>query len=252
MSRLPERYRGHALWTLLLIVLVGSVWVTGFSLEALSLWNVWIILGDMFPPDWSVLPSVLAAMAETIGIAFLGTFFAFLLAFPISFLTVRGLGPPVLGTFLRWLMAVMRSIPEILWAFLFVVAIDFGNVAGILALAAHNVGILSKLTAEVFEAAPLGPQEAIASTGSGKGHVLWFGVLPSALPAVLSHTFFRFECSIRTASLLGVVGAGGIGAELILHQKLFQYDAMLVDTLGIVALVILADWLGAYVRKQVT
>lgn len=251
MRRWDDSVRAPALWTLLVAAVVGSVWVTGFN-PRVTWGSAWIFIREMFPPDWSVLPTVLRAMGETVGIAFLGTFFAFLLAFPISFATARNLGRPTAGTALRMLMAALRSIPEIIWAIIFVIAIDFGNAAGIMALAAHNTGILTKLIGEVYEEAPPGPQEAMASTGSGRATAVWFGILPWATPTILSHTFFRFECNIRTAAILGVVGAGGIGHELMLHRQLYQYQAMSVDILGILLLVVASDWLGAAIRKQVS
>ncbi|HWI64178.1 MAG TPA: phosphonate ABC transporter, permease protein PhnE [Symbiobacteriaceae bacterium] len=253
MRRLSDRYRAPALWTLLLGGLVGSVVVTGFTPEKMQTWeHAGEFIKGMFPPDWTILPQVIKGMGETVGIAFLGTFLAFLLAFPLAFFAARNIGPAWLGVPLRWAMAFLRSVPEVLWAILFVVATEFGNIPGVLALAAHNIGILTKLIGEVFEEAPVGTQEAIAATGTGRANVVWFGILPWAMPGILSHTFFRFECNIRSAAILGVVGAGGIGTLLMQHRQLYQYQMMTVDVLGIVALVVLADWLGAAVRKQVS
>lgn len=238
-------------WSLLLAAVIGSVWVTGFTPDKMVSWsNAWEFVRGMFPPDWTVLPRVLRAMAETVAIAFLGTLIAFALAFPVSFVSARNLGAPWLGGSVRALMSLLRSVPEILWALLFVIATDFGNVAGIFALAAHNLGILAKLMGEVYESAPAGLQEALASTGAGRGTVVWYGILPWGMPAIISHTFFRFECNIRTAAILGVVGAGGIGHLLMLHRSLYNYPAMAVDTLGILVLVLMADWLGAGLRRQ--
>lgn len=253
MKRLDERLRGPALWGLLLAAVVGSVWITGFTPDKMQTWgNAVEFIRSMFPPDWSVLPTVSKAIVETLAIAFLGTFLAFLVAFPLSFITARNLGPWWLGVPLRALMSFLRSVPEILWALIFVIATSVGNVPGVLALAAHNVGILTKLIGEVYEEAPMGTQEAIAATGAGKGTVTWFGILPWAMPGVLSHTFFRLECNIRTATIVGVVGAGGIGHEFMLHKQLFQYNAISVDIMGFLVLVVFADALGALVRKQVS
>lgn len=248
-----QKLRGPALWTGLLAALVASVWLTDFTPDKMRDWgHAGQFVREMFPPDWSVLPRVLKGMADTVAIAFLGTFISFVLAFPISFLTARNIGPRWLGTAIRGTMAFLRSVPEILWALIFVIATEFGDIPGVLALAAHNVGILNKLIGEVFESAPVGPLEAMASTGAGRPTVIWYGILPWAMPGVFSHTFFRFECNIRTATILGVVGAGGIGDLLMRHKALFNYNAMVVDTFGILALVVMADWLGAAVRKQVT
>jgi phosphonate transport system permease protein len=252
VPRLDTKLRGPALWSLLLVAVVWSGWVTGFTPSSVQTWgNAWQFIREMFPPDWRVLPTVMKAMAATVGIAFLGTFLAFVLAFPISFLTARNTGPRWLGVGIRWVMAFLRSVPEILWAIIFVIATEVGNVPGILALAAHNLGILTKLMGELYEEAPVGTQEAMLATGAGPGLRIWYGILPWAVPGILSHTFFRFECNIRTATILGVVGAGGIGRELMLHRQLYQYQALPIDVLGILVLVVASDWLGAAVRKQV-
>lgn len=252
VRRLNDSVRAPALWILLLGATAASVWVTGFTPANMTWRNAVEFVRGMFPPDWSILPQVLRGMGETLGIAFLGTVLAFAVAFPASFITARNIGPEWLGLPLRSVMALLRSVPDVIWAIIFVVATKFGNIPGVFALAAHNVGILAKLIGEVFEGAPLGTQEAMASTGAGRAATVWYGILPWALPGVLSHTFFRLECNIRSAAVLGVVGAGGIGTLLMEHRGLYQYDRMAVDILAILVLVVLADWVGAFVRKQVT
>lgn len=252
MRRLDDHYRAPTLWTLLAMAVAGSIWMTGFTLSGTTWEHGVTFVKGMFPPDWSVLPEVLRAMGDTLGIAFLGTFFAFLFAFPISFIVARNIGPAWLGAPTRFLMAFLRSVPEIVWAIIFVVAIDFGNTAGVFALTVHNIGILAKLFGEVYEEAPPGAQEAMAATGAGRASVVRFGILPWAMPGIFSHTFFRFECNIRSAAVLGVVSAGGIGTMLTYHRQMYMYDAISVDVIGILALVLLADGLGAAVRKQVS
>lgn len=240
-------------WLALIVALVVSAWLTGFTPDKFrDMGNAIVFVRGMFPPDWRVLPEVLAAMADTLAIAFLGTLIAFVLAFPASFIAARNIGPGWLGAAMRGLLACFRSVPPILWALLFLVGTSLGDVAGVMALAAHNLGILGKLLAEVYETAPPGPQEAVATTGAPRSAVVWFGILPWAMPTVLSHTFFRFECNIRDATILGIVGAGGIGKLLMIHRQLFNYGGLLVDTAAILVLVLLADALGALVRRQVT
>ncbi len=251
--RRRQYYRTLGIWILLLGATVASSRATGFVPAAFSDWrNMVQFVAGMFPPRWDLLPDVLLAMGRTVAIAFLGTLIAFVLAFPISFVTARNTGTRWLGLVLRAVLAVTRSVPEVIWALVFLVSFGFGDVAGIMALAVHNFGILGKLIGETLESAPLGPQEAVAASGAPYSTVVWLGILPWALPTILSHAFFRFECNIRTAAILGVVGAGGIGKMLEVHKAMFQYDAMLMDTLGILALVLLADAFGALLRKAVT
>lgn len=247
-----HKYKSLGLWSLLLMATLASSWATGFNPGMFRDWrNMVLFVQGMFPPRWDLLPDVLAAMGRTLAIAFLGTLLAFVLAFPVSFATARNIGVGWLGTVLRGLLAFLRSVPEIIWALLFLVSAGFGDAAGIMALAVHNLGILGKLFGETFEAAPPGPQEAVAASGAPRSTVVWYGILPWSMHTILSHTFFRFECNIRTAAILGVVGAGGIGKMLEIHKAMFQYDAMLVDTLGILALVFLADGAGALLRRAV-
>lgn len=246
------RPRVAGLALLLLAVTIASARATGFGPGAFRDWrNMVTFVRGMFPPRWDLLPDVLGAMGRTLAIAFLGTLIAFALAFPLSFLCARGIGPQGAGVAVRGFLAFLRAVPEIIWALVFLVSFGLGDVSGIMALAVHNLGILGKLIGETLEAAPLGPRQAVAATGASGASVVWFGILPWAMPTVLSHTLFRFECNIRTAAVLGVVGAGGIGKMLEVHKAMFQYDAMLVDTLGILALVLLADALGARLRRAV-
>lgn len=249
----PERYKALGFWTLLLVAAVASAWATGFGPGAFQDWrNMITFVRGMFPPRWDLLPDVLTAMGRTVAIAFLGTLLAFLVGFPLSFLAARNVGPRWAGAAVRAFLAGTRALPEVIWALVFLVAFGLGDVSGVIALAVHNLGILGKLIGETLEAAPPGPREAVAASGAPYASVVWFGILPWAQPTILSHTCFRFECNIRTATVLGVVGAGGIGKMLELHKAMFQYDAMLMDTLGILALVLLADALGARLRRAVT
>lgn len=244
--------RRLAAWALVLAATLASGWVTGLNPATFEFEYAAQFLRGMFPPAWQELPGVLQAMGETLAIAFLGTLLPLLLAFPLSFVAARNLGPRWVGAAVRLVFSLLRSVPEILWGLLFVVAIGLGSPAGVVALTAHNLGILGKLFAEALESAPRSAREAVAVTGAGPATVFLFGVLPPALPVLASHGFFRLECNIRAATLLGVVGAGGIGNKLMVHRALFAYDKLLVDTLGILALVLLADVVGALLRRQVT
>lgn len=253
-------------------VLGWSVYGTGFSptllFEANNVKSVSRFVGGLFPPDLSpdFLGTIGRLILETIQISVLGTFVAVGFGFLLSVAALRQRGEDVsrssVGTIpwlVRWagyyasrsVLNLFRAIPELVWALIFVVAVGLGPFPGVLALAAHSTGILGKLYAELFESVDQRLVEAGRSTGASNLAVLLFVQLPATLPVVLSYTFFRWECNMRAATLLGFVGAGGIGSQLIISMRLFQYREVLTLTLTILALVILVDVVGQIVRTRI-
>ena len=265
-------------WTNSILVLVGvaavawSINGTGFSLlvpfEANNLKSVARFVGGLFPPELApdFLRSIGRLVMETIQISILGTFVAIALGFPLGILALRQRGEEVsrssLGSVawgLHWatyyasrtVLNVLRAVPELVWALVFVVSVGLGPFPGVLALAAHSTGILGKLYAELFESVDQRLVEAGRSTGASSVAVLLFVQLPSMLPVLLSYTLFRWECNMRAATLLGFVGAGGIGSQLIISMKLFQYNEVLTLAATILLLVILVDLVGQVIRTRV-
>jgi phosphonate transport system permease protein len=255
-----------------LAVLGWSVNGTGFSLtvpfEPGNVKAVTRFVTGLFPPEISpaFLGNMVHLMLETVQISVLGTAIAIVLGFPLGVWALRARGEEVsrasLGT-VAWLLGwtryyaartvlnLLRAVPELVWALIFVVAVGLGPFPGVLALAAHSTGILGKLYAELFESVDQQLVEAGRSTGAGKLGVLLFVQLPSTLPVVLSYTLFRWECNMRAATLLGFVGAGGIGSQLIISMKLYQYREVLTLTIGILALVVLVDCVGQVIRTRI-
>lgn len=207
---------------------------------------------NMWPLDFSMVGNAMEQTLVTVEIAFLGTIFGLFVAFPLAFLAAKNTtSHPFIYNGLRSFLSFLRSIPELVIALIFVPAFGLNPMTVILAIFIHNIGVLGKLISELIESVNPGPQEAVASTGAKRILVSLYGVVPQIIPNVLSHYFYRLEVAIRASILFGVVGAGGIGDTLLLHFKLFQYDAMAVDILIVMIVIMIVDNLGAYFRSKV-
>ncbi|MGI8424189.1 MAG: phosphonate ABC transporter, permease protein PhnE [Chloroflexota bacterium] len=270
----PTRPR-NPLNALLIAVVVGAVVWSGsgtrFSFtapfEPPNVKSVARFMSGAFPPELSLdfLATALRLLVETIQISIVGTALAIAVAAPLSVLAMRRSGeefaPHVAGRAAwtsRWLayslartvLNVLRAVPELVWALLFVVAVGLGPYAGVLAIAAHSTGILGKLYAELFESADPRAVEAGRATGASELGVLLLVRVPLALPVLLSYTLFRWECNMRAATVLGFVGAGGLGTQLMISMKLFQYSEVLTLALVLLGLVVLVDSVGQLVRVR--
>ncbi|GAW90995.1 phosphonate ABC transporter, inner membrane subunit [Calderihabitans maritimus] len=261
-----------AVVVIILVVLGVSARETEFSLTTLfqagNAEAVTRFVRGLWPPETNVkfLRTIFGLMVETIEISLVGTALAVLVAFPLSLLAVRQRGEEFsrerLGTarwVLRWslyylaraFLNLFRGIPELVWALIFVTAVGLGPLPGVLALAVHSTGILGKLYAEMFESVDQRLVEMVRSTGATEMQVLFFARLPLSLPVFLSYTLFRWECNMRAATVLGFVGAGGIGTQLMISMKLFRYNEVMTLILAILILIALVDILGQFLRTRV-
>ena len=268
----PARRPLNAL--LAVAIALAVVWSgagTGFSFGAPfapeNVRSVTRLVGGAFPPEFSpeFLGTALRLVVETIQISIIGTALAIVLAAPLAVAAMRRAGeefsPRVAGRAdwtLRWttysaartVLNVLRAVPELVWALIFVVAVGLGPYAGVLALAAHSTGILGKLYAELLESIDQRAVEAGRATGASELAVLLLVRVPMALPVLLSYTLFRWECNMRAATVLGFVGAGGLGTQLVISMKLFQYAEVATLALVLVGLVVLVDSVGQLVRAR--
>ncbi len=237
-------------------VLAWTVQGTQSELGTLIQGLPWIgdFLGRMLPPNMDYIGSNLVGPAiQTIQIALLGTLFSIVLAIPISLLAARNLSPNTAIYHLsRQVLNVLRGINEIILALIFVAAVGLGPFAGVLALAVHGAGMVGKFFAEAIEEIDQGPIEAMRASGCDTSRIVLFGILPQVLPAWIGVLLYRLEANIRISTILGMVGAGGIGFELITTMKLFEYENTAACVLVILALVfttdILSDKLRSYIR----
>lgn len=210
------------------------------------------VLGRMLPPNWGYMARLWSPVAETIQIALWGTVLGVVLALPLTFLAARNLAPAAwLFHATRQVLNALRGINEIIFALVFVAAVGLGPFSGVLALAIHGAGMLGKFFAEAIEEVDPGPVEAIRATGARPLQVIAFGVLPQAWPSWIAATLYRFEVNLRAATILGMVGAGGIGFELVSGLKLFQYQDASLCVLVILALVMVTDWASSRLRAKV-
>ncbi len=239
-----------------------------FSAEARA--SLADFLGAMFPPEFS--PQFLSLMArpvlETVQISIMGTLLAILLGFPLgllatSTLTYTGVLSPISSTglanktkylpyiFSRMILNLLRSVPEFIWALIFVRALGLGPFAGVLALGVAYGGTLGKIYSEILEKVDPKPIEALAVGGAGKIKVVLYGYLPQALPDFISYTLYRWECAIRAAAILGFVGAGGLGQQIEISIRMFRYKEVVTLIIIIFCLVMAVDQLSTAFRKRI-
>ncbi len=213
---------------------------------------MWDFLTRMFPPDLGYVPLLVDATIETIKIAIWGTLIAILLSIPLALLGAQNTTPHILVFHAtRVLLNALRSINELVFALIFVSAVGLGPFAGVLAIALHATGMLAKFCAEEAEGVDRGQVEALEASGASKMQVILFAVIPQVVPAFISYAIYRLDVSIRSATVLGLVGAGGLGFSLIQTMKLFKYHETATCILVIFILVFVSDVICAKLRARV-
>jgi len=196
--------------------------------------------------------TILGATLETVQMALAGTFLALLVAFPLGFLAARNTTPHrLVYNGVRLVLNFLRTIPDLALGLLFVAAVGLGAFAGTLALAIHTATVLGKLLSESVENIDEGVVEAIRATGASYTQILSFAVLPQILPDLISFTLYRLETNIRAASVLGLIGAGGIGYLMNTSFRTFQYQEAAAIVLVLIVLVMLVDYLSSRLRSLV-
>lgn len=239
------------IWAILLATLVVS-W-NGADMRPLDLLNdsgnMAKFAADFFPPDFRDWRHYLDEMFVTVQIAVWGTALAVVLAVPLGLLCAANIVPPWIYQPARRLMDACRAINEMVFAMLFIVAVGLGPFAGVLAIWVHTTGVLAKLFAEAVEVIDPRPVEGVRATGAGPIEEIVYGVIPQVLPLWLSFALYRFESNVRSASVVGIVGAGGIGTVLWEIIRSFQYGQTCAVMIIIVLFVTAIDMLSAQIRK---
>ncbi|MEO1621305.1 MAG: phosphonate ABC transporter, permease protein PhnE [Cyanobacteria bacterium J06632_3] len=203
-----------------------------------------------FPPDFSDWSFYLADIIETIGMGIWGTLLAVVVAAPLSILASANLCPVWVVQPTRRLLDAMRAINEIVFALVFVVAVGLGPFAGVLAIFVHTCGTLGKLFSEAIENIEVGPIEGVRATGASKLQEVLFGVLPQVIPLWISYALYRFEANVRSATVLGIVGAGGIGVSLYQNFRSFNYPKVCAILLILIVAVGVIDAASSMLRRQ--
>ncbi|WP_062199405.1 phosphonate ABC transporter, permease protein PhnE [Massilibacterium senegalense] len=216
------------------------------------------IISGLIHPDWDYVydpggEDLLRGLLDTLAIAILGTFISALLCVPFAFWAASNRSKwNVISGSGKFVLSFIRVFPEIIMALLFIKAVGPGSFAGVLALGIHSIGMLGKLISEDIERLDFGPSEALIASGANPIKTLWFAVLPQVLPSYLSFIIYRFEINIRSATILGIIGAGGIGTPLIFALSVRDWERVGVILLGIILMVILTDFISGKLRERLT
>lgn len=252
----PEKPTEVFRWTVTVAVLVLLAW----GLTADIKWNRlldavpeainigWLMFRD---PDWSAVPGLLAAMWESIAIAWLGTVLATFVAIPLAFLAAENLAPRVVVFVVRQVFNVLRAIPELILAIAFIPVFGLTATTGVMAIAVGSVGTLGKLCYEIIEGLDAGPIEAADAVGATGVQRLRWGVLPQVLPELASFAMYRFEVNIRASAVLGVVGAGGIGTLLDQYISFKVWDRAGLALVVVIVATILVDLVSGRIRRRI-
>jgi phosphonate transport system permease protein len=242
----------RAAWFVALVALGWIAWDTGADPVRFVRGLPWIfdILGRMLPPDLRVLPAALLGALKTVEIALLGTAVAAVLALPLGVISARNVAAPRVFYPARAVLNFFRSVDTLVYALIFVAAVGLGPFPGVLAVVAYTTTSLAKLYSEAVEGIDRGPVDAITATGATRLQILRFGVLPQVLPLFLSYVLYRLETNIRAATVLGFVGAGGIGFYLQTYLRMIDYPAASTVLLVTVAMVMVVDALSSKLRER--
>ncbi|MCD1618923.1 phosphonate ABC transporter, permease protein PhnE [Salipiger marinus] len=248
------------------------LWAGWLALVALFVWcwqvmtqdTIWFFVADapqqaadiggrMLPPRWSYLPELMQPLWDTLNIATLGTLGGVIMAVPVAFFAARNTTPSV--TLLRpvalFIIVASRSINSLIWALLLVAIIGPGLLAGIVAIALRSIGFVGKLLYEAIEETDARQIEAIEATGASAAQVLSYGIVPQIMPAFWGITVFRWDINIRESTILGLVGAGGIGLKLQGSLNTLAWSQVSVILLLILGTVVLSEWVSSRVRQAI-
>ncbi|QEA31126.1 phosphonate ABC transporter, permease protein PhnE [Secundilactobacillus malefermentans] len=215
------------------------------------------IVSGIFHPDWAYVydgsgEDLVGLTLQTLAMAFLGTFISAILSVPFAFWAARKGHSKVhmRSTSGKLVLTLIRTFPEIVLAIMFIKAVGPGSFAGVLAVSIHSIGMLGKLFSESIENMDGGPAEALTSSGSSHSQTLIFATLPTVMPEFLSYTLYRFEIAVRSASILGMVGAGGIGTPLLFAIQTRSWSRVGIILIGIIITVTLIDFVSGSIRKR--
>ncbi|MDQ7812350.1 phosphonate ABC transporter, permease protein PhnE [Brevundimonas sp.] len=247
-------------WALDLVVWGGIAAVLIYSIDAVDLGNLSQLVTnsdqiqnfgrELLRPDFSDWRLFVAKMWETIQIALWGTFLAVFLGVPLGLAAARNIAPIWVVTPVRWVMNLLRSVPDLVMGLLFVVAVGLGPLAGVLAIMLNTAGVLAKLFSEAVESIDKGPVEGVRATGASPLHEIVWGVIPQVAPLWTSFALYRFESNSRSATVLGLIGAGGIGQVLFERMNSFDFNGVSAVVIIVIVAVTLIDMLSQAMRKR--
>ena len=203
--------------------------------------------------DASILKEMWQPALETLLMATIATILGAFMAIPVAWLGAINISPLGRGTYLvgRTLMTLSRSVHEVVWGLVFVAAVGLGALAGVLAMAVRSIGFISKTVAEAIEDVNKGPVEAMRAVGANRFQVLMFGIVPQVLPVVIGNVIFEWDVNIRRSTIMGLVGAGGLGLALHRQMASYNYGGIATVIFVILLLIVAGEWFSAWARKRV-
>jgi phosphonate transport system permease protein len=250
-----EKYLPFVVAGLLLAVAVFAMFRLEFSLSRLGAGIVQLgtFLGLMIPPSpGNQLAALLKALAETVAIAFLGTFLAAIIAFPLGFMAARNTMANAVVRFLtRRFSDTIRGVDTLIWALIWINVVGLGPFAGVLAIMTSDIGAFSKLYSEAIEAMDRKAGEGVVSSGGSKLHAIRFGIVPQVMPVLISQVLYYIESNTRSATIIGIVGAGGIGLYLAEMIRTYEWDRVAFIILMILVTVAIIDFLSSRLRLAI-
>ena len=212
--------------------------------------NLAIVAEEMTQVDLELFGTAFWSMLETIQMAFIGTIVGVAISLPLSMFAARNLNSKYVYGPVRAILAAIRTFPSILWAILFVIMVGLGPFAGVLAIIMYTIGFVSKLQYEAIETIDSEPMDAVESIGVSKWQLIRYVVIPESASHLLSQLLYMFDYNIRQTSILGLVGAGGIGFYIINYIKFFEYGKAAVFMLVVLVSVLIIDWVSVKIRDK--
>jgi len=226
----------------------ATIWV--FVLDAPQ--QAGDMISRMFPPRWSYLNTLWKPLWDTINIATLGTIIGVSIAFVVSFFAARNTTPhPIVRMLALLIIVISRSVNSLIWGLLLVAIIGPGVLAGVIAIGLRSIGFVGKLFYESIEEIDTEPVEAIAATGASQGQILIYSIIPQVLPAFVGTSVFRWDINIRESTIIGLVGAGGIGINLDASISALKWSQASVIFIVIFIMVLFSEWVSATVRNKI-
>ncbi|MFD1359396.1 phosphonate ABC transporter, permease protein PhnE [Fictibacillus halophilus] len=249
----PSKFKHY----LTALIIIGLLWASAYKTDATfqelltGLPEMGVLMDQMLPPDWAYFEPIIEPMLETIRMAVLGTTFGAILAIPLSLLAASNVvKSKILFYPTRMFLNLIRTIPDLLKAAIFVAIFGLGAIPGILALTFFSLGLISKLLYETIEAIDKGPLEAMTAVGANKIQWIFFGIVPQISAHFMSYTLYTFEVNIRAAAVLGLVGAGGIGHYYEKTLGFLQYDRVASIIIFTLVIVLIIDYTSTKIREK--
>ena len=251
-----SRRKAILIFTVLAVtILISWGYVDLYNLSRLKdgIPSLFKLVAEMLPPNFGEYKNWIQPLLDTLAMSIAGTALAVLFSIPLGVLAARNSSPhPLIFQITRGLLNFLRAIPELIKGIIFVAAVGFGALPGVLALSLHSIGMVAKFFAEAIEHADPAPIEAARAAGAKPLQVIYHGIFPQVLPQLADTAIYRWEYNFRASTVMGMVGAGGIGFELMGSLRIMQYQEVSALLIIILIMVTLVDYLGGWLRQQLS